>query len=88
MTARRPPESRPVVTRTVLLMVEYTDRGTRVSHCEPSAALAALASDEMLDRTPPNLPELGMRTLQEWMYAYGHGEWSRGKHAKQNEVPA
>lgn len=81
MTARRPPESRPITTRRVLLMVEYTDRGSRVSHCEPSDALASLASDEMLDRTPPNLPELGQRTLQEWLWNYSFGEWSRGPHA-------
>lgn len=64
--------------RSVLFLVEFTSHGPRVSHCKPSSALLECAAEEMRDRTPANLPEVGQRQLQDWYYAYTHGEWSRG----------
>lgn len=66
--------------RRVLFLVEWTAHGPRVSHCKASNALADLAASEMRDRTPANLPEIALRQLQDWYYAYTHGEWSRGVH--------
>jgi hypothetical protein len=68
----------PVRERTMLFVVRTGPRGVRVSHCVPSEALAALASDEMCDETPPNMPEISLRHLMEWWGEYMHGRWSRG----------
>jgi hypothetical protein len=64
--------------RRVLLMLEWTPTGVRVSHCKASEALADLAQAEMLDRTPANLLEIGVNQLREWVYEYSHGKWARG----------
>jgi hypothetical protein len=66
--------------RSVLFLVEFAPGGPRISHCKPSPALTELVAGEMQDRTPANLPEIGMRQLQDWYYAYTHGEWARGAH--------
>lgn len=77
MDAHTESEAEPAKKR-VLLMVEWVPNGVRVSHCRASDALVELAETELIDRSPANLLEIGIRQLQEWVIEYGHGAWSRG----------
>ena len=70
-------EERP---KRVLILVEWVPNGVRVSHCRPSAALADVAAEEMLDKTPTNMLQLVQRQVTDWINEYAYGAWSRGVH--------